>query len=266
MLVVIDEYSRFPEIEFTTSMSAKATIPKLDHIFLSYGIPIQLKSDNGPPFNSKTFSDYCEFMGIQHNSITPLHPQANGLVENFNRMINKVVRTSSIERKCWKQELLKFLRNYRATPHTITGKRPAELLFQTRPYRVRLPELSTSYDTGSEVRERDAEKKLQAKRYADQKSYVKASSLKVGDLVLVRNERKGKLQPVYDPKPHTVTMTKGTMVTASRVNPRHIITRNSSFFKMLKVPNNEGGSGGYPHHMFDTKEGLTTAIMIICLS
>jgi hypothetical protein len=39
-------------------------------------------------------------------------------------------------------------------------------------------------------------------------------------------------------------MTKGTMVTASRVNPRHVITRNSSFFKMLKVPNNEGGSGG----------------------
>ncbi len=51
--------------------------------------------------------------------------------------------------------------------------------------------------------------------------------IKVGDLVLVRNERKGKLQPVYDPKPYTVAMTKGTMVTASRVNPRHVITRNS---------------------------------------
>jgi hypothetical protein len=39
-------------------------------------------------------------------------------------------------------------------------------------------------------------------------------------------------------------MMKGTVVTASRVNPRHVITRNSSFFKMLKVANNEGGSGG----------------------
>ncbi len=66
-------------------------------------------------------------MGIQHDTITPLHPQANGLVENFNRMINKVVRIASIERKCWKQELFKFLRNYRATPHTTTGKRPANL-------------------------------------------------------------------------------------------------------------------------------------------
>ena len=51
------------------------------------------------------FSDYCKFMGIEHHIITPLHPRANGLVENFNRMINKVIRTSAIERKCWKQEV-----------------------------------------------------------------------------------------------------------------------------------------------------------------
>jgi hypothetical protein len=94
------------------------------------------------------------------------------------------------------QELFKFLRNYRATPHTTTGKNPAELIFQTQPYRERLPVLSTSYNTDSEVHEMDAAKKLQAKRYADRKSYVKASSLKVGDWVLVHNERKGKLQPV----------------------------------------------------------------------
>ena len=83
VLVVIDEYSRFAEIDFTTSTSANATIPKLDRIFSSYGIPLQLKSDNGAPFNAKAFSDYYEFVGIQHNTITPLHPRANGLVENF---------------------------------------------------------------------------------------------------------------------------------------------------------------------------------------
>ena len=109
-----------------------------------------------------------------------------------------------------------------------------------------MPELSPqSHDTDNEVRERDAEKKLKAKQYADRKSYVKSSNLfKVGDLVLVRNQRKGKLQPVYDPKPYTVTATKGTMITASGVNPRHVITGNSSFFKRHKVPSNECGSGG----------------------
>ena len=58
VLVVIDEYSRFAEIDFTKSTSANATIPKLDRMYSSYGIPYQLKSDNGAPFNLKAFSDY----------------------------------------------------------------------------------------------------------------------------------------------------------------------------------------------------------------
>ena len=61
-------------------------------------------------------------------------------------------------------------------------------------------------------------------------------SIKAGDLVLVRNEKKGKLEPVYDPRPYTVTENKGTMVTASRTNAIHVLTRNTSFFKPLKVP------------------------------
>ena len=60
VLVVIDEYSRFADIDFTTSTSAKATIPKLDRIFSLYGIPLQLKSDNGAPFNSEMFDELHE--------------------------------------------------------------------------------------------------------------------------------------------------------------------------------------------------------------
>ena len=75
VLVVTDEYSRFADISFTTSTSAKATTPKLDRIFSSYGIPLHLKSDNGAPFNSDMFSDYCKFTEIKHHTSTPLHPQ-----------------------------------------------------------------------------------------------------------------------------------------------------------------------------------------------
>ena len=85
VLVVIDEYSRFPEIDITTSTSAKATLPKLDRILSSFGIPTSIKTDNGPPFTSKTFNDYCRLMGTKHQLITLRHPRANGLVDNFNR-------------------------------------------------------------------------------------------------------------------------------------------------------------------------------------
>ena len=38
LLVVIDEYSRFVEIEITKSTSMKSSIPKLDEVFFSFDI------------------------------------------------------------------------------------------------------------------------------------------------------------------------------------------------------------------------------------
>ena len=99
VLVVIDEYWHFPEIDVTMSTSAKATLAKLDRIISSFEIPVSIKSDNGPPFNSEAFKNYCRFMGIEHKPITPRRPQANGLAENSNRMVNKVVCIAAIERK-----------------------------------------------------------------------------------------------------------------------------------------------------------------------
>ncbi|XP_014676330.1 PREDICTED: uncharacterized protein K02A2.6-like [Priapulus caudatus] len=60
LLVVVDEYSRFPEVELETSTSSKATIPKLDSIFARQGIPDTVKTDNGPPFNGAEFSSFAE--------------------------------------------------------------------------------------------------------------------------------------------------------------------------------------------------------------
>ena len=54
-----------------------------------------------------------------------------GQAENFMKLLNKAIKTATVEGKSWRQELYKFLRNYRATPHVTTGKSPAELLFGT---------------------------------------------------------------------------------------------------------------------------------------
>ena len=53
LFVVIDAYSRFPEVEIVHSTSASAIIPKMDRIFSTHGLPLVIKSDNGPPFNSE---------------------------------------------------------------------------------------------------------------------------------------------------------------------------------------------------------------------
>ena len=49
LLVVIDTYSGYPEVDHVTRTSARATIPKLDAIYARQGIPDEVKSDNGQP-------------------------------------------------------------------------------------------------------------------------------------------------------------------------------------------------------------------------
>ena len=108
LLAVIDEYSRFDETKITKSTSMKSAIPKLDKIFSSFGIPLKVKSDNGSPFNCGDFDKHAKFLGYIHQLITLAYPQANGLVENSNRMIGKALCTANVKHKNWKQELYHF--------------------------------------------------------------------------------------------------------------------------------------------------------------
>ena len=53
LLVVTDDFSRYPIVEVVRSTSANAVIPKLDHMFVPFGVLKVLRSDNGPLFNSE---------------------------------------------------------------------------------------------------------------------------------------------------------------------------------------------------------------------
>ena len=232
VLVVMDEYSRFAEVEFVKSTSARSVIPKLDKMFSSFGIPFVIKSDNGAPYNGADFKNYMKYMGISHRRITPLYPQANGLVENFNKNIEKLIHTSNAEGKNWKQEIFKFLRNYRATPHTTTGRAPADLIFQKREFRVRLPQLAVKIaDIG--LTDKEAGQKSKMKFYADRKSTIQDCSIAVNDSVLLKQKRLRKCMPYYESEPYKVIERKGNMISAKRGG--RTVTRNSSFFKKVNL-------------------------------
>ena len=98
-MVVIDEYSRFPEVELLTSTSAKAVIPKLHAIFARQGVSDILKSDNGPPFNGHEFENFANHLGFRHRRITPYWPKANGEAERLVKTLEKNIRIAHIDRK-----------------------------------------------------------------------------------------------------------------------------------------------------------------------
>jgi len=232
LMVVIDDYSRYPVVEIIHSTSANTVISTLDHVLSMFSIPEIVRSDNGPPFQSDLFRQYSQYMGFKHRRVTPLHPMANGEVERFMRSLEKCLRIAKIQCKNWKQEMQVFLRAYRTTPHCTTKRAPSDLLFN-RQVRTRLPTYCQQQNNDNDVRERDKVGKDKMKRYADQRNHAKTSQLQVGDTVLVKQEKQNKLSSYYDPLPYKIKEIRGSLIKATRRNGQHSITRNSSFFKKL---------------------------------
>ncbi len=124
-LRTISAHCRYYNVDFEMKIKTSARIPrkalrndwKLDRIFSTHGIPKQLKSDNGPPFNGEDFKRQTQVLGIKWIPSTPFWPQTYANAEIFMKPIGKLVKTSRIEGKSWKQDLRRFLLNYRRTPH-----------------------------------------------------------------------------------------------------------------------------------------------------
>ena len=94
LLIITDDYSRYPVVETVKPISANTVIPKVDKVFSEFGIPDVVKTDNGPPFNSSAFKSFAQTLGFQHRKVTPRWSRANGEVERFVRM---VIKTANLE-------------------------------------------------------------------------------------------------------------------------------------------------------------------------
>ena len=80
------------------------------------------------------------------------------------------------------------------------------------------------------------------KIHFDRRNKAKPSEFKVGDAVLLRNSKKGKLQTTYEHQKYQIVKKKGSMITASNDNRQ--VTRNSSHFKNFKEKKGETDNPG----------------------
>ena len=105
LLVLVDYFSRWVEVDVIKSTSSEAIIKCLDKQFSRYGVPSTLRSNNGPNLVSAEIEEYLDEMGIKHRLTTPLWPTANGEVERQNRSLLKAVRVEHAEGGDWRLEL-----------------------------------------------------------------------------------------------------------------------------------------------------------------
>ena len=99
-LLIVDYTSRFPIVRKLKSMSAQHVAEQFKSIFLEYGWPDMVVSDNGPCYTAELFMNLMSEYAVNHITSSPHYPQSNGLVEKF----IQIVKTSSTKRK--KKELI----------------------------------------------------------------------------------------------------------------------------------------------------------------
>ena len=118
--LLVDAFSKWPEIVPVSTTSTSAAITALASIFARFGYPECLVSDNGTAFTSAGFKAFCTAQNIRHVTSAPYHPNSNGEVERLVRCMKGV--PTELDPVL---DIVNWLQRYRVTPHTITGVSPA---------------------------------------------------------------------------------------------------------------------------------------------
>ncbi|KAJ8735710.1 hypothetical protein PYW07_007330 [Mythimna separata] len=237
LLVVVDYYSRYQEIKICRDISSKEMIKLLREVFSRLGYPVSLMADNGKQFVSEQFKSFCKENDIKLYHSVPYWPQQNGEVERQNRSILKRLRICQAENKIhWRESLVDYLTMYNNTPHTVTGKTPAELFFQ-RKIRDKIPMIDDveHRNDDMDLRDKDREQKERGREYADRRRKAQDIDLEPGEKVYIKDMNKAnKLSTNYEPTQYTVKSRMGGDVEVENDETGQRLRRNIVHLKKVE--------------------------------
>ncbi|XP_037504914.1 uncharacterized protein K02A2.6-like [Rhipicephalus sanguineus] len=215
-LLVVDYYSRFPEVVTLRSTTARAVIDALKSIFARHGIPQDVRSDNGPPFSSQEFAAFAASYGFNHATSSPHYAQSNGEAERLVRTVKDLFRKS-------KDPHLALL-SYLDTPG-VDGFSPAQLLMG-RQLRTRVlkqnSQLCPNWPPKKDVVAKDvAYKRKQTDDYNRHHGARDLPPLQTGQRVWVRPDQVQAtvLSPGQRPRSYVVETDRGVL----QRNRRHLV-------------------------------------------
>lgn len=128
LLVIIDEYSRFPFAAVTADREADTVIKVLTQLFYTYGPPVEVHSDRGAEFRSQKLADFLQSWGVRQTWTSAYNPQSNGQVESYNGTLWKTILCLLDDQKKstnqWHTVLGQALHSMRSLVVTTTGSTP----------------------------------------------------------------------------------------------------------------------------------------------
>ena len=105
-LVLVDYFSKFPVVRKLPNSTTEAVKKELHAIFLEFGIPFVLRSDNGPCYASEDFKAFLQECRVVHYTSSPHYPQSNGLAEATVKLSKRLIEKAVLQGKPWNALLL----------------------------------------------------------------------------------------------------------------------------------------------------------------
>ena len=186
-LIVVDAYSKWLEVIPMSSKTSLKTIEVLRTLFARFRLPEEVVSDNGPQLASEEFSQFLKQNGVRFTPVPPYRPASNGAAERSVQSVKAALTKQVLDGKAntlsLEHRLANLLIPNRSTPHTVTGRSPAEL-FLGRQIRNCFTLLKPNLNRAVE------EQQLKQNEHHDE-GRVKSREFKLKEVVLVRNWRRG---------------------------------------------------------------------------
>ncbi|XP_055861369.1 uncharacterized protein LOC106067741 [Biomphalaria glabrata] len=126
-LLVVDYFSKYPEIKRLENKTAECVIRAMKGIFARHGIPEEIVSDN-MPFNSYQYREFASEWGFKITTSSPRYPQSNGQSEVYVGIVKQIFNKAY---KSGKDPYLAML-EYRNTPISGLLYSPSQLLMSRR--------------------------------------------------------------------------------------------------------------------------------------
>ena len=130
VLVLVDNFTKWIEAIPTASQTAEETARSaVNEFFARFGVPFDLRSDQGRNFESRLFSETCRILGIRKSRTTAYRPSANGQAERVNRTLMAAVRCFvSRSGKDWDEYVPLIASALRSAVNRNTGFTPNRMM------------------------------------------------------------------------------------------------------------------------------------------
>jgi transposase InsO family protein len=95
-----------------------------------FGCPIIFLSYRGTHFIKISIRDTKKEFEIHHQKSTPYHPQENGTIKDFNKILeNALTKICNVNKDDWDLKLSIILWDYRTTCKKMTGHTPFRIVY-----------------------------------------------------------------------------------------------------------------------------------------